>query len=45
MPELGLLQGESKIQTVEMKVVKNTEAKTRSHIFIEITEIHNLIYF
>jgi hypothetical protein len=38
MPELGHVQSESKIQAVEMKVVKNTEAKTRSHVFIEIIE-------
>jgi hypothetical protein len=45
MPELGPLQRESKIQAVEMKVVKDTEAKTKSHIFIDITRIQNLIYF
>jgi len=45
MPELGPLQRESKIQAVETNVVKNTEAKRRSQIFIEITRIQNLIYF
>jgi hypothetical protein len=45
MPELGPLQRESKTQAVETEVVKNTEAKRKSHIFIEITRIWNLIYF
>jgi hypothetical protein len=29
MPKLGPLQRESKIQAVEMKIVRNTEAKRR----------------
>jgi hypothetical protein len=51
MPKLGPFPRESKIQAVEMKVTKNTEAKTRrytirSNIFIEITRIQSLlIYF